>query len=273
MARVRRTGSEIQGARESARIAATLGEELQRTRKRRRLTQRALGKKVGLSQGRISDLERGRGASAPLDTWTALGLALGRPVAVTFSREIESDSTRDAGHLRAQELVLGLARRSGRRADFELPTRPSEPSRVIDVVLRDDQAKAIVIVEIWNRLDDLGAAVRSTSRKQVEAEGLAVLAAGDGLPYRVASCWLLIDTAANRALVARYPEILKARFGGSSVGWTGCLADAGAPPAEPGIAWIDTRAGRIVPIRHRPSADARRPRSGARDVEAGTRPA
>lgn len=180
MARIRRTDAEVQGAREAARIAATLGEELQRARKRRRLTQRALGQKVGLSQGRISDLERGGGATAPLGTWTALGLALGRPVAVTFSREIEPDNLRDAGHLRAQELVLGLARRSGRRADFELPTRRSEQSRVIDVILRDDESRAIVIVEIWNRLDDLGAAVRSASRKQIEAEGLAVLAAAMG---------------------------------------------------------------------------------------------
>lgn len=220
---------------------------------RRRLTQRALGQSVGLSQGRISDLERGEGAMAPLDTWVAIGLAIDRPIAVSFSRDIEPDEPRDAGHLRAQELVLHLARRSGRRADFELPTRPSDQSRVIDVVLRDDAARAIVVIEIWNRLGDLGAAVRSTSRKHVEADGLAVLAAGDGSPYRVASCWLFVDTAANRRLVARYPEIFMARFGGSSVGWVRCLVDATAPPAEPGIAWIETRAGRIVPVRHRHS--------------------
>ncbi len=251
MARVRRTTAEIQGAREAARIALTLGQDLRRARMRRRLTQRALGERVGLSQGRISDLEGGRGATAPLNTWVAIGLALERPIAVSFSRDIERDEPRDAGHLRAQELVLRLARRSGRRADFELPSRHADPGRVIDVVLKDDGARAIVVVEIWNRLDDLGAAVRSTSRKQVEADGLAVLAAGDGSPYRVASCWLLVDTAANRRLVARCPEIFRARFGGSSMGWAHCLVDGAAPPADPGMAWIETRAGRIVSMRHR----------------------
>ena len=251
MTRVRRTAAQVQGAREAARIAATLGGDLKRTRVRRRLTQRALGDRVGLSQGRISDLERGDGASAPLDTWLALSLALGRPLAVSFSRDIEVDEPRDAGHLRAQELVLGLARRLGRRADLELATRPADPSRAIDVVIRDDPARCLVLVEIWNRLDDLGAAVRSTSRKQVEAEGLAILAAGDGTRYRVASCWLLVDTAANRRLVARYPEIFAARFGGSSVGWVRCLVEGAAPPVGPGVAWIDTRAGRILPMRHR----------------------
>jgi transcriptional regulator with XRE-family HTH domain len=156
LSRVRRTDAQVQGAREAARIAATLGGHLKRTRVRRRLKQRALGGRVGLSQGRISDLERGDGASAALDTWLALGLALDRPLAVSFSRDIETDEPRDAGHLRAQELVLGLARRLGRRADLELPTRPADPSRAIDVVVRDDLARCLVLVEIWNRLDDLG---------------------------------------------------------------------------------------------------------------------
>jgi transcriptional regulator with XRE-family HTH domain len=251
MSRVRRTTAQVEGLREATRIAATLGAELKRTRVRRRLAQQALGDRVGLSQGRISDLERGEGASAPLDTWIALGLALDRPMAISFSRDIEPDEPRDAGHLRAQELVLQLARRSNRRADFELPTRPTDPVRSIDVVLRDDSARAFLIIEIWNRLGDLGAAVRSTTRKVAEAEGLAVHAAGDGPTYRVASCWLLVDTAGNRRLLARYPEIFAARFGGSSLGWARCLVDGSVPPRAPGIAWIDTRAGRITPVRRR----------------------
>jgi hypothetical protein len=68
-------------------------------------------------------------------------------------------------------------------------------------------------------------------------------------------CWLLVDTAANRRLVARYPEILEARFRGSSVGWVRCLADGAPPPREPGLAWIDPRSNRIVPLRRR-SRDA-----------------
>lgn len=251
MTRVRRTGALVQGARESARIAATLGGDLKDSRVRRRLTQRALGHRAGLSQGRISDLERGDGASAPLETWIALGIALGRPLAVSFSREIETAEPRDAGHLRAQDLLLGFARRLGRRADLELPSRPTDPSRAIDVVIRDDLDRALILIEIWNRLDDLGAAIRSTTRKLAEADGLAVLAAGDGAPYRVASCWLLVDTVANRRLLARYPEIFAARFRGSSVGWVRCLVDGAAAPPSPGLAWIDTRAGRIVPVRHR----------------------
>ena len=215
------------------------------------MTQKALGERIGLGQVRIGEIERGEGTTAPLDTWVALGIAIGRPLAVSFSRDIEPDEPRDAGHLAAQELVLRLARQHGRRADFELPSRSKDPARSTDVAVRDDPGRALILVEIWNRLDDLGAAVRATNRKRAEAEGPAVLAARDGAPYRVATCWLLVDTAANRRLVARYPEILDSRFRGPSLGWVRCLADGASPPSEPGLAWIDPRSGRIVPFRRR----------------------
>ena len=251
MDRHRRTNVELEGTTQARSIADTLGRELKTTRSRRRLTQAQLGRRVGLSGARIGELERGDGATAPLEVWVKLGKAIDRPLAVSFSRDIEHHELRDAGHLAAQELVLGLARRHGRRADFELPTRPSDPGRSIDVALRDDAARALMVVEIWNRLDDLGAAARATTRKVFEAEGLAVLAARDGPAYRVATCWLLVDTVANRRLVARYPEILDSRFPGSSLAWVGCLVEGLPPPSKPGIAWIDPRSGRIVPLRRR----------------------
>jgi hypothetical protein len=128
-------------------------------------------------------------------------------------------------------VVLALAERHGRRADFELPSGTSRPGRSIDVALRDDAARSIIVVEIWNRLDDVGAAARSRSRKAWDADGLAVLAGRDGPPYRVSICWLLVDSVANRRLVARYPAILRARFPGSSAHWAHCLVE-GTPAPE-----------------------------------------
>jgi hypothetical protein len=170
---------------------------------------------------------------------------------VTFSREIEPVDPADAGHLVAQELLLGLARQAGRRASFELATRPSNPSLSVDVLVRDDQQRVIVIQEVWNRLADLGAATRSTDRKVAEAHGLALLAGGDGPPYRVVCCWVLVDTAANRSLVGRFPEALRTRFPASSAAWVSAIEGHHAIPLEPGLVWYDRSLGRLRPVRLR----------------------
>jgi hypothetical protein len=86
----------------------------------------------------------------------------------------------DAGHLAAQELVLRMAQAIGRVGLFELPTRDSSrDGRNVDVGLRDDRNRALILVEIWNRLDDLGGAGRSTRRK---ADEVSALAAFQGIP-------------------------------------------------------------------------------------------
>lgn len=100
-----------------------------------------------------------------------------------------------------------------------------------------------VLVEIWNRLDDLGAAARSSDRKIAE-----VVTAPQG---RAVTCWLLVDTAANRALVRRFPAVLQARFRGSSAAWVRALTTGAEPPPDPGLAWIDPRAGRLTELRLR----------------------
>jgi transcriptional regulator with XRE-family HTH domain len=250
-----RTASDIkvESATETKRIAATLGQDARTTRRRRRCTQAEVALKAGVSRARYAELERGQGDTAPLDLWVRIGLAIDRPIAVLFSRAIDPAEPADAGHLAAQELVLRLMRSGGpaRLVSFELPTRPSDPSRSADICVRDDGRRLIIIVEIWNRLGDLGAAVRATSRKVADGAAMAALAGGDGEPYRVAIGWLLVDNAANRALSARYPEILRARFPGSSVGWVRSLIDGVDPPGEPALAWADVRGARLVPIRIR----------------------
>jgi transcriptional regulator with XRE-family HTH domain len=247
MARRKRTSSEIAGAREARAIAATLGRETRSTRRRRRLTQAELGLRVGLGQSEISHLEAGHGHGTSIATWKAIGIALSRPLAIGFVRDIVA-APRDAGHVAAQELLLRLAATHGRVGTFELPTRPADPSLFIDVCLRDRRARALILVEVWNRLDDLGAAARRMSRKVAES---VVLAAAHAPPERVAWCWLLVDTAANRELIRRYPAVIRATFGGSSQAWVQALTIGSAPPHRPGIAWIDIRRGQLTELRMR----------------------
>lgn len=231
-------------------IAGVLGQDLNTARRRRQLTQAQLGRLVDLSGARIGELERGLGATAPLEVWVRLGETIGRSLAVAFSHGTEPREP-DDGLLAVQEVLLDLARQHGRQTDVELPTRPADLGRSIDVVLQDDAARALIIVEVWSRLDDLQAAVDSTSLRLGEALGPAAFAAGSSTPYRVSMCWLLFDGAANRRLVARSWDILESRFPGSSVRWVRCLGSGAPPPTDVGLAWVDPRGRRIVPFRRR----------------------
>lgn len=211
------------------------------------MTQAELGQRVGLGQSEISHLEAGHGQGTSIATWTAIGIALGRPLAIGFGRDIVA-TPRDAGHLAAQELLLRLAAAHGRTGQFELPTRAVDPSLSIDVCLRDRRARILILAEIWNRIDDLGAAVRRMWRKVSEANDLAN---SHDPPDRVAWCWLLVDTAANRELVRTYPAVIRANFDGSSHEWVEALTRGSRPPERPGIAWIQPAQGRLRELRLR----------------------
>jgi hypothetical protein len=69
----RRSAATIAGARESIAIAATLGGEVRRAHRTRRLPLRAVAAQVGISVTRLSEIERGLGARAPLETWAPSG--------------------------------------------------------------------------------------------------------------------------------------------------------------------------------------------------------
>ena len=230
------------GTREAQAIAANLGRDAKATRLRRRMTQAGLGHRVGLGQSEISYLERGHGARTSIETWAALGIALGRPIAIGFTRDVVDPLPRDRGHLEAQELVLRLAVAAGWHGRFEAASDPIMPSHSTDVRLTAP-GRPMVLVEIWNRFDDLGAAVRSTDRKLAD-----FLQYGDD-PRAVLSCWLLVDTAANREIVRRYPAILRARFRGSSAGWVSAFTTGASGPTRPGIAWVDVTGHRLCELR------------------------
>lgn len=248
MVRTKRPHLAPEARRRNLEQVARLGAEVRSSRRRRRRTQAQVGALAGLSQSSISRLERGLGGGLTLDTWQRVGLVLGRPLVVGLAREVD-DEVADAGHLAVQEVLLRLARLHGRTGTFELPTRPSEPSRSVDVASRDDAQRVLILQEAWNRLDDIGAAARSTSRKVAEAEALAVVIGAGGGPYRVASVWVLRATGRNRALVRRYPEVFRARFPASSFAWWRALTSGGPVPAAPGLVWCDVRATHLFPWR------------------------
>ncbi len=188
----------------------------------------------------------------PSGSGSGSDMRLGQPVAASMSRPLgEPRQPVDAGHLAMQEHLLRLARTTGRTASFELPTRPLDPSRSIDVCVRDANHRVLIIEEAWNTFGDLGAAIRATNRKSAEALGLAATV-DDGPPYRVAMVWVVRDSAANREILRRYPEIVQTAFPGSSRGWVDALTRGTEPPLGSSLVWHDPATGRLIARRKAP---------------------
>jgi hypothetical protein len=199
---------------------------------------------VGISQARLADIEAGKAAGAPAEVWFALAEALGRYLRFEFARDPQAELD-DARHLDIQELVLRVALAGGWERGFEARSREWGTDRSIDVRLLQRRLRRLVIAECWNTFGDLGAATRSSERKVRDAEEQAVALAGDGPPYQVGLVWIVRDTNANRAIVARYEHIFASRFPGSSAGWTRALMQQAPMPKQPGLVWCDLRATRL----------------------------
>jgi hypothetical protein len=137
----------------------------------------------------------------------------GRPLLVIFGRDT-LEAPADAGHLAIQELVLRLGRAAGYSGSFELPTRPGDSGRSIDVGLADPARHRILLVECWNAIGDVGAATRSTERKRDDLDAIATGRWGTDASVNV--LWVVRATARNRAMIQRYPEVFATRFPGPS---------------------------------------------------------
>jgi len=101
------------------------------------------------------------------------------------------------------------------------------------------------VVECWNTFGDLGYATRSSDRKLADALQLAAVLGGDVGAFRVGLCWVVRDTRANRAVVARYAHIFESRFPGSSRAWVEAITKGTPMPSQPGLVWCDVKATRL----------------------------
>ena len=250
MAGTKRPAARIRGASIAKDAVAKLGREIKQSRQRRRLHQQALADRVGVSRALVAKIEAGHATGTAPEIWFALAVSLDRFLKFEFARDPLQELA-DAGHADIQELVLRVVKPCGYRGGFELRTRPTDPSRSIDVPLLSHQQRRLVIVECWNTFGDLGGAARSSQQKQAFASEAAVVLGGDGDPYAVGMCWIVRDTKRNRELVARYQHIFDAFLPGSSLAWVKALTVSGAPmPAQPGLVWCDLRATRLFARRH-----------------------
>lgn len=238
---VKRSKLAVDAARRNMEQRARIGAEIQAMRERREWTRIELGARAGIGRMVVGRVEQGT-TNLDIDVLQRIGIALGRPLLVTFGRDV-LEGPADAGHLAIQELVLRLGRAAGYSGTFEMPTPRSDSWRSIDVGLTDRQRRRMLLVECWNTIGDVGAAARSSERKRADLDAMAAGRWGTDVSINV--LWVVRATARNQTLIHRYPEVFATRFPASSRAWVDCLTSGAEPPAESGLVWCDVGATRV----------------------------
>jgi transcriptional regulator with XRE-family HTH domain len=239
----KRSGSRARRGRVRANgIGNRLAVALREARAIDRVTQQEAADRSGISQARWSELERGLGASASVETWAIAASAVGMQLAAFLEGVPGADRPRDIEHARRQAAVIDAAVSGGWRALPELALDPAARSRSADVALTRELRGEAVATEIWDWFDDIGASFRGLdAKKQLLADRLRRDFGGAATnAWRVAGLFVVRNTARNRALVRELRSLFVARFTASSAAWLRTLANPDAPmPDGDGLLWSD----------------------------------
>jgi hypothetical protein len=188
-------------------------------------------------------MERGLGQQASLETWASIAAATGHQLAAFIERVPGTTLPRDYEHLKRQQLVVTTARPGGWTATVEQGIDADwERPRSIDVVLTRAARGEVAVVEVWNLVDDVGAAFRGLDAKVARMTRQHGPATGGLMVIR--------GTRRNRALVRDFKALFRAQFPGSSAAWLAALTARDKPmPAAPGLLWTDVAATRMLVAR------------------------
>jgi transcriptional regulator with XRE-family HTH domain len=240
--RARRSGANvIAGRRRADAVATRLGVGLREARQSAGMRQTDAVGAAGISQTRLSELERGLGARATLETWACVAAAVGEQLVGFLEAAPGASPPRDIEHLRRQAALIELASRGGWQALPELAIDTGVVrSRSVDVTLVRQAVREAVVGEIWDWFDDVGAALRSIDGKRYAVR--TYLARFEPAPadsaWKIACLFVVRRTRQNERLVSELRPLFAARFPGSASQWLGALTDSRVPlPVGDGLLW------------------------------------
>ncbi|MDQ2964551.1 MAG: hypothetical protein M3R57_01730 [Chloroflexota bacterium] len=198
-----------------------------------------------MSPSLISLLERGRGASSSIETWSCVAAAISEQFVGFIELAPGATAPRDIEHLRRQSALIELAARGGWAALPELAIDPStRRSRAIDVALVRQARGEAVAAEIWDWFDDVGAALRGLDAKVAMLERQLTsgrsFTPGTDREWRVRGLFIVRGTRRNTGLVAELRPLFAARFSGTPTAWLRVLTrpEVGLPAGD-GFLWSD----------------------------------
>jgi transcriptional regulator with XRE-family HTH domain len=84
------------------------------------MTQHEVAAKAGMSQSRVSEMERGGGVAGSIETWSCVAAAVGEQFVGFLEHAPGATAPRDIEHLRRQSALIELTARGGWTALPEL---------------------------------------------------------------------------------------------------------------------------------------------------------
>jgi transcriptional regulator with XRE-family HTH domain len=240
--------------RHASELARKLGMSLLDARRRARLTQAKAAAKAGLSQSAWSRLETEADPRYTLATWDRAAFAVGTSLNAYLPESTAAGAPRDAVHLKAQELVIRMARAGGWHGTAEVQIdREARSSRFADVLLARPRLRPseVALIEVIDWFDDVGSPLREWPRRleAVERQAIARMVGEEAVP-RVSGCWLVRATRRNRALIGQHQNLFRSRFSGSGRAWLSALTDpTRTMPEESALLWVAVSGDRLFALR------------------------
>lgn len=186
--------------------AVRIGLSLRALRRRRHLTQSALGALVGLSHSTIARVERGHADRITLSTLLRIANALGASVSVRVLWQGEAlDRLLDAAHADITELVLRLVRDAGWEVATEVSFNLRGERGVIDILAFHPESGSLLVIEIKSVVPDLQAMLGTLDRKVRVATSVAW--ERGWRPVRVSRLLVLPDDRTARRRVERHGAV------------------------------------------------------------------
>ncbi len=177
-----------------------------------------------MSPSLISILERGRGATASIETWSCVAAAIGEQFVGFLELAPGATAPRDIEHLRRQSALIELSAGGGWTALPELAIDlGAARSRAADAALVRAATGEAVAAEIWDWFDDVGAALRGLDAKVSMLERRLTSGRSGELgatrDWQVRGLFILRATRRNAGLVAELRPC--SQLGSSARRWDG----------------------------------------------------
>ncbi len=229
--------------------ASALGRTIRDLRRALGWSQHELGRRAGVSQARVSRLERGPARGTSVEHAERLVAAMGGRLTWTMDAPVLADRRRqhDAGHVRCVAYVMARLRAVGWQVATEVEVGSDRSRGWIDLLAWHPGTHVLLIIEVKTELHDLGAIQRQLGWYEREAWPAARRLGW--WPTRATSALLLLATRAMDERVAENRRAFDQDFSGRAPALSAMVDGAIPEPRLRHVAMIDPMSRRAAWLR------------------------